>query len=152
MIKAGQEALTEIGSRTLEIQANISKATKEFGIKTPARLIAVSKIKPVEDIQKSYDAGQRDFGENYVQELSDKFDKLPKDIRWHFIGHLQSNKVKQVIVPNLAYIHTVDSEKLAQKIDKHCQKIKKTDLRILIQVRTSDEDCKILQQEIFMEK
>jgi uncharacterized pyridoxal phosphate-containing UPF0001 family protein len=71
-------------------------------------LIAVSKTKPVEDLQVLYDAGQRDFGENYVQELVQKQSIMPKDIRWHFIGHLQSNKVK-MIAPFVHLIHGVDS-------------------------------------------
>ena len=80
-------------------------------------LVAVSKTKPVEDIQELYDLGHRDFGENYVQELVDKAGKLPKDIRWHFIGHLQTNKVK-IIVPFIYLIHGVDSIKLLNEINK----------------------------------
>ena len=78
-------------------------------------LVAVSKTKPVEDIQALYDIGQRDFGENYVQELVDKQAVLPKDIRWHFIGHLQSNKVKY-IAPFVYLIHGVDSFNLLKEI------------------------------------
>ena len=74
-------------------------------------LVAVSKTKPIADIQEMYELGQRDFGENYVQELADKASQLPKDIRWHFIGHLQSNKVKY-IAPFVSLIHGVDSLKL----------------------------------------
>src|SRR5574339_327364 len=74
-------------------------------------LVAVSKTKPIEDILELYDLGHRDFGENYVQELVDKADKLPKDIRWHFIGHLQSNKVK-FIAPFIYLILGVDCLKL----------------------------------------
>ena len=77
-------------------------------------LVAVSKTKPVEDIQTAYNAGQRIFGENKVQELTDKFDTLPKDIEWHFIGHLQSNKVKY-IAPFVSIIHAVDSLKLLKE-------------------------------------
>src|SRR5688572_7391013 len=80
-------------------------------------LVAVSKTKPVEDIKELYDLGHRDFGENYVQELVDKQAQLPKDIRWHFIGHLQSNKVKY-IAPFVHLIHGVDSLKLLQEINK----------------------------------
>ena len=77
-------------------------------------LVAVSKTKPVEDILELYELGQRDFGENYVQELVDKQAQLPKDIRWHFIGHLQSNKVKY-IAPFVHLIHGVDSLKLRER-------------------------------------
>jgi Predicted enzyme with a TIM-barrel fold len=81
------------------------------------QLVAVSKTKPVEDIRALYALGQRDFGENYVQELVDKQPQLPSDIRWHFIGHLQSNKVKY-IAPFVHLIHGVDSFKLLKEIDK----------------------------------
>src|SRR5471030_1210831 len=84
-------------------------------------LVAVSKTKPVEDIQSLYDLGQRDFGENYVQELADKEAVLPKDIRWHFIGHLQSNKVKY-ISPFVHLIHGVDSLNLLKEINKQAAK------------------------------
>jgi hypothetical protein len=84
-------------------------------------LIAVSKTKPIEDLQEMYALGQRDFGENYVQELVDKETKLPKDIHWHFIGHLQSNKVKY-IAPFVHLIHGVDSLKLLQEINKQAKK------------------------------
>src|SRR5665213_3143358 len=80
-------------------------------------LVAVSKTKPAEEILELYHLGQRDFGENYVQELIDKYEQLPKDIRWHFIGHLQSNKVKY-IAPFVSLIHGVDSKKLLGEIDK----------------------------------
>src|ERR1700709_69473 len=85
--------------------------------KKQVTLVAVSKTKPNEDIQSLYDLGQRDFGENYVQELTDKYNALPKDIRWHFIGHLQSNNVKY-IAPFVHLIHGVDSFKLLREIDK----------------------------------
>src|SRR5580658_5566697 len=81
-------------------------------------LVAVSKTKPVSDIQTLYDLGQRDFGENYVQELAEKQAKLPTDIHWHFIGHLQSNKVK-VIAPFVRLVHTVDSFRLLVEINKY---------------------------------
>ena len=84
-------------------------------------LIAVSKMKPAEDIMILYNEGQRDFGENYVQELVDKQGALPKDIRWHFIGHLQSNKAKY-IAPFVYLIHGVDSEKLLKEINKQAKK------------------------------
>ena len=79
-------------------------------------LVAVSKTKPAEDILELYHIGQRDFGENYVQELVEKYEQLPKDIRWHFIGHLQSNKAKY-IAPFVSLIHGVDSKKLLIEIN-----------------------------------
>ena len=103
-------------------------------------LIAVSKTKPVEDIQILYDAGHRDFGENYVQELVQKQDGLPKDIRWHFIGHLQSNKVK-MIAPFVHLIHGVDSVKLLEVIDKEGKKLNKK-INCLLQVHIAIEDTK----------
>src|SRR5437868_5011059 len=84
-------------------------------------LVAVSKTKPVEDIFELYNLGQKDFGENYVQELLEKQAKLPAGIRWHFIGHLQSNKVRS-IVPFIHLIHGVDSFKLLNEINKQAQK------------------------------
>src|SRR5580765_618772 len=86
-------------------------------IPSSVTLVAVSKTKPNELIMEAYEAGQRDFGENYVQELVDKHEQLPKDIRWHFIGHLQSNKVK-FIAPFIHLIHVVDSEGLLKEINK----------------------------------
>src|SRR5258705_9491308 len=87
-------------------------------------LVAVSKTKSVEEIKELYDIGQRDFGENYVQELAEKQIQLPIDIRWHFIGHLQTNKVKQV-TSFIHLIQTVDSLKLLQEINKQAQKFRR---------------------------
>lgn len=84
-------------------------------------LVAVSKTKPVSDLMEAYDAGQRIFGENYVQELVEKQQELPKDIQWHFIGHLQSRKVK-LIAPFVSLIHGVDSMKLLEEINKQALK------------------------------
>lgn len=103
-------------------------------------LIAVSKTKPIEDIQVLYDAGHRDFGENYVQELVQKESVLPKDIRWHFIGHLQSNKVK-MIAPFAHLIHGVDSIKLLEVIDKEGRKINRK-INCLLQVHIAKEETK----------
>ena len=103
-------------------------------------LVAVSKIKPNEDIMGLYQLGQRDFGENYVQELIAKYEALPKDIRWHFIGHLQSNKVKY-IAPFVTLIHGVDSEKLLATINKEAQKIGKV-VDCLLQLHIAKEETK----------
>ena len=105
-----------------------------------ATLIAVSKTKPIEDIQALYDLGQRDFGENYVQELVGKYEQLPKDIRWHFIGHLQSNKVKY-IAPFIHLIHVADSESLLKEVDKQAKKNDRT-IDCLLQVYIAKEETK----------
>lgn len=105
-----------------------------------AKLIAVSKTKPVSMLQEAYDAGMRDFGENKVQELVDKYEQLPKDIKWHLIGHLQTNKVKYVV--DKAYlIHSVDSIKLAKEISKEAQK-KNICVNVLIEVNVAEEESK----------
>ncbi len=104
------------------------------------QLIAVSKTKPNEDIIELYNLGQRAFGENYVQELVDKAASLPKDIQWHFIGHLQSNKVKY-IAPFVHLIHGVDSEKLLQEINKQAIKQNRI-IDCLLQVHIATEETK----------
>jgi len=103
-------------------------------------LVAVSKTKPIENIRELYDLGHRDFGENYVQELVEKAEQLPKDIRWHFIGHLQTNKVKS-IVPFIYLIHGVDSLKLLKEIDKQAEKNKRV-IDCLLQVHIAQEETK----------
>lgn len=103
-------------------------------------LVAVSKTKPVSDIQELYDLGQRDFGENYVQELDEKQSQLPTDIRWHYIGHLQSNKVKY-IAPYTYMVHAVDSFKLLLEIDKQAAKHNRT-IKVLLQLHIADEETK----------
>ena len=112
---------------------------EEFNSKQ-VTLVAVSKTKPIEDIQLLYEAGQRDFGENYVQELCDKQAKLPTDIRWHFIGHLQSNKVKY-IAPFVHLIHGVDSESLLKEIDKQARKNNRV-IDCLLQMHIAQEETK----------
>ena len=103
-------------------------------------LVAVSKKKSVEEIKELYDLGQKDFGENYVQELAEKQSQLPKDIRWHFIGHLQSNKVKQ-IAPFIHLIQSVDSLKLLQEINKQAKKANRI-IDCLLQVHIAQEETK----------
>lgn len=103
-------------------------------------LVAVSKTKPITDIQVLYDLGQRDFGENYVQELVDKHTQLPQDIRWHYIGHLQTNKVKY-IAPFVHLIHAVDSFKLLEEINKQAQKNNRV-IDVLLQMHIAQEDTK----------
>ena len=105
-----------------------------------AILVAVSKTKPAEDIQALYDLGQRDFGENYVQELTEKQALLPKDINWHFIGHLQSNKVKYM-APFIHLIHGVDSFGLLKEINKQALKNNRS-IACLLQVHIAKEETK----------
>ena len=104
------------------------------------RLVAVSKTKPIEDIKELYDLGHRDFGENYVQELVDKAAQLPEDIRWHFIGHLQTNKVK-FIAPFVQLIHGVDSLKLLKEVNKEGAKNNRV-IDCLLQVHIAREETK----------
>lgn len=124
-----------------QVERNIENASKKAGRRQDeVTLIAVSKTKPVENVQEAYQAGIRDFGENKVQELVDKYEILPKDIRWHLIGHLQRNKVKY-IVDKVYLIHSVDSIRLAQQIEEEAKK-KQVDVQILIQVNVAQEDTK----------
>lgn len=119
-----------------EAYHNIAEELKDKNV----TLVAVSKTKPIEDIKEMYDLGQRDFGENYVQELSDKASQLPNDIRWHFIGHLQSNKVKY-IAPFVHLIHGVDSIKLLIEINKQAAKNSRV-VDCLLQVYIAQEETK----------
>ena len=124
-----------------EIETRIQKACLASGRKREnVKLIAVSKTKPVEMLQEAYNCGCRDFGENKVQELVEKYDKMPKDIRWHMIGHLQRNKVKY-IVDKVYLIHSVDSLRLAGEISKEAVK-KDVTVSILIEINVADEESK----------
>ena len=123
----------------MSITANISAIKKEIG-NTGVKLIAVSKTKPIESINEAYEAGQRLFGENMVQELVEKHEKLPKDIEWHLIGHLQTNKVKY-IAPFINLIHSVDSLKLLQEINKQALKNNRI-IDCLLQLEIADEETK----------
>jgi pyridoxal phosphate enzyme (YggS family) len=120
------------------ITANIHKINQEIG--AHARLIAVSKTKPLEMLQEAYQGGQRIFGENKVQELVQKYEALPKDIEWHLIGHLQSNKVKY-IAPFVAMIHGVDSYKLLENINKEGAKNQRV-IPCLLQIFIAQEETK----------
>lgn len=114
------------------------------------RLVAVSKFKPAADIMEAYGAGQRDFGENYVQELVSKSEELPADIRWHFIGHLQTNKVKY-IAPFVHLIHSVDSAKLLKEIDKQAGNNGRV-IDCLLQIHIAREETKSgLTEDEFLE-
>lgn len=123
----------------MSIADNIKTLKKETD-PVKVTLIAVSKTKPVEEVQEAYDAGQRLFGENHVQELVEKYEALPKDIQWHLIGHLQSNKVKY-IAPFISMIQSVDSLKLLEEINKHAEKNDRV-IDCLLQVYIADEETK----------
>ncbi|HEY8784277.1 MAG TPA: YggS family pyridoxal phosphate-dependent enzyme [Mucilaginibacter sp.] len=123
----------------MSIADNIRRLKKETR-PINVTLVAVSKTKPVEDVQEAYDAGQRLFGENMVQELVEKQEHLPKDIQWHLIGHLQSNKVKY-ISSFISMIQSVDSLKLLQEINKHAAKNNRV-IDCLLQISIADEETK----------
>jgi len=120
------------------IRENINKIKQN--IPNYVTIIAVSKFQPIEKIQSAYDAGHRDFGENYVQEMVNKYQVLPKDIHWHFIGHLQTNKVKY-IVPFVHLIHSVDSLKLLKEINKQAEKNQRV-VSCLLQIHIAEEETK----------
>ncbi len=128
-----------------EVYQRIKSALDSKGVS----LVAVSKTKPVEDILELYNLGHRDFGENYVQELAEKAEALPKDIRWHFIGHLQSNKVKY-IAPFVHLIHGVDSLKLLLEINKQAAKNNRI-ISCLLQVYIAKEETKFGLDETELE-
>lgn len=124
-----------------QTQNNIAEAAKKSGrTSDDILLVAVSKTKPLSALQEAYDAGIRDFGENKVQELCDKYDQLPKDIRWHMIGHLQRNKVKYLI-GKVTMIHSVDSLRLAEEISKESVK-KDAQTDILLEINCAGEESK----------
>lgn len=123
----------------MSIAANISALKGELE-SINVKLIAVSKTKTAEEIMEAYQAGQRDFGENQVQELLEKQSQLPKDINWHLVGHLQTNKVKS-IAPFISLIHSVDSLKLLQEINKQALKNNRV-IDCLLQIYIADEDTK----------
>ena len=125
----------------MQVEENIQKACKRAGrSRDEVTLIAVSKTKPVEVLQEAYDLGVRVFGENKVQELTQKYEALPKDIQWHMIGHLQTNKVKY-IVDKVAMVHSVDSLKLAETIEKEAER-KNCIVKILVEVNVAGEESK----------
>jgi PLP dependent protein len=122
----------------MSIQENLKSI--EATIPSHVTLVAVSKTKPVEDLQEAYNAGMRDFGENKIQEMCDKYEVLPKDIRWHMIGHVQTNKVKYMA--SFVYlIHGVDSLKLLKEINKQAEKNNRV-IDVLLQQFIADEETK----------
>lgn len=130
-----------IGDNLAHVRQNIEKACGTAGrSKETVTLIAVSKTKPVPMLMEVYNEGVREFGENKVQELVDKYEVMPKDIKWHMIGHLQSNKVKYII-DKVSLIHSVDSLKLAEEISRQALK-KQVEVSVLIEVNVAGEDTK----------
>ena len=132
----------------MDIAKNIEQLQKELASGN-CKLIAVSKTKPVSTLMDAYEAGIRDFGENKVQEMVEKYEQMPKDIRWHMIGHLQRNKVKY-ITPFVHLIHSVDSIRLMEEINKQAAKHDRT-VSCLLQVHIAEEESKygFSDEEIF---
>lgn len=122
----------------MSIKANIEQIKAE--LPTHVTLVVVSKTKPIHQVMEAYDAGCRIFGENKVQELTEKYETMPKDIEWHMIGHLQRNKVKY-IAPFVSLIHGVDSEKLLAEIDKQAKKSNRV-INCLLQLHIAKEETK----------
>lgn len=122
----------------MSIQQNLN--TINSYLPSRVTLVAVSKTKPVADLMEAYHAGQRIFGENKIQEMTEKWEQMPKDIQWHMIGHVQSNKVKYMI-PYVSLIHGVDSMKLLKEINRLAAKWKRT-VDCLLQIHIAEEDTK----------
>jgi len=121
-----------------DIKDNLKQIKDKLG--EDVTLVAVSKTKPNEDIQEAYDTGHRDFGENKVQEMTDKYEALPKDIKWHMIGHVQRNKVKYM-AKYVHLIHSVDSPRLLKEINKRA-KNEERKIKCLLQLKIAEEDSK----------
>lgn len=120
------------------IQQNLNKIKSQ--LPSNVTLVAVSKTKPVEDLMEAYNAGQRIFGENKIQEMTEKWQQMPKDIEWHMIGHVQSNKVKYM-VPYVKLIHGVDSLKLLKEINRQAVRWRKN-INCLLQIHIAEEETK----------
>ena len=121
---------------------SISENIKKYKTELPedVTLVAISKTKPTEDLLEAYEAGQRHFGENKIQEMTDKWEELPKDIKWHMVGHVQRNKVKYM-APYVSLIHAVDSLKLLKEINKEADKNDRS-IDCLLQIKIAEEDSK----------
>ena len=131
----------------MSIKDNLLKIKSSFP--SNVTLVAVSKTKPVSDLMIAYEAGQRIFGENKVQEMTDKWQQMPKDIEWHMIGHVQTNKVKYMI-PYVKLIHGVDSLKLLIEINRLAKKWRKT-INCLLQIHIAEEETKFGLNELELE-
>lgn len=132
--------MSVIGDNIDIVLKDIENAKARASVTSDARLIAVSKTKPLEDLKDAYEAGMRDFGENKVQELQEKMPAMPDDVRWHMIGHLQTNKVKYII-GKVFLIHSVDTLHLAEAISKESLK-KQVTTDVLIEINVAGEDSK----------
>jgi len=132
----------------MNIKNNINNLRQ--GLPAECKLIAVSKTNPIEKIQEAYNAGQRIFGENKVQELTPKYSALPKDIEWHMIGHMQTNKVKY-IAPFIHLIHSVDSYAVLEEINKQAAKVRRK-IACLLQIHIAKEESKFgfSEEEVLM--
>ncbi len=122
----------------MSIQQNLLQIKSQ--LPSNVTLVAVSKTKPVEDLMEAYNAGQRIFGENKIQEMTEKWQQMPKDIEWHMIGHVQSNKVKYM-VPYVKLIHGVDSLKLLKEINRQAARWRKN-INCLLQIHIAEEETK----------
>ncbi len=122
----------------MNISENIKKFKKEAG--ENVTLVAISKTKPKEDILEAYEGGQRIFGENKIQEMTSKWEELPKDIEWHMVGHVQRNKVKYM-APFVSLVHAVDSLKLLKELNKEAKKNNRI-IKCLLQIKIAEEDTK----------
>ncbi|KAL3669781.1 hypothetical protein V7S43_005160 [Phytophthora oleae] len=133
-----------VAKNLLAVRAKVAEAVAKSAWKQQCTLVAVSKTKPLEDLQEAYEADQRHFGENYIQELVQKAPLMPADVKWHYIGHVQSNKAKPLVrdVPNLFVVETVDSIKIANALNKASGEFRTEKLNVLVQVNTSEEDQK----------
>ena len=129
---------SSLQDRLSAVQAKVSEAATQAARKIT--LVAVSKTKPDEDVMAAYDAGQRDFGENRVQELAGKAQRLPKDIRWHMIGHIQTNKIKDFL-PFVHLVHGVDRRKVLDVMEKEAAKLSRP-IDLLLQVHIAEESTK----------
>ena len=131
---------------------SIAKNLTEIKSQLPAHvtLVAVSKTKPVSDLMEAYNAGQRIFGENKIQEMTDKWEQMPKDIEWHMIGHVQTNKVK-FMAEYVSLIHGVDSLKLLQEINKQAKKHNRV-IDCLLQIHIAEEETKFGLDELELEE
>lgn len=138
MDKVAAVALRSVLQRVSQAAEKAGRGSQQI------RVVAVSKTKPVSLIKQVYDVGHRCFGENYAQEFIEKAPQLPEDIEWHFIGNLQSNKVKPLLasVPNLDMVESVDDEKIANHLDRAVGNLGRKPLKVLVQVNTSGEESK----------
>jgi pyridoxal phosphate enzyme (YggS family) len=132
----------EMVSKYKNVISKITTVLQNYGINQKVKVLVVSKKRPIEQILEIYNQGHRDFGENYVKEILEKSQKLPSDINWHLIGHLQTNKVKKILsIKNLYAVESVDNVNLAVELNNQCIKLDKI-MNIYIQINISRENTK----------